>query len=108
MTLEVLFAKAGQVRTFLAMVLLGAGMALLVRLSGLLHRRSHHAGMATDLLSALLLTLLMGQILLRSGDGLRLYALLGLLIGGALCTAGVLPLLGLIARLLPRPKNGSP
>ena len=28
MTLEVLFAKAGQVRTFLAMVLLGAGMAL--------------------------------------------------------------------------------
>ena len=109
MTLEVLFAKAGQVRTFLAMVLLGAGMALLIYLSGLLHRRSHHAGMAMDLLSAVLLTLLMGQILLHSGDGLRLYALLGLLIGGTLCAAGVIPLLQLFARLLPpRPKDESP
>ena len=91
MTLEVLFAKAGQSRTFLAMVLLGAGMALLVHLSGRLHLRSTALGMAADLLIAVLLACTVGQLLLAGGEGLRLYALLGLCIGAGLYAAGVAP-----------------
>ena len=52
MTLELLFLKAGQCRTFLTMVLLGAGMALLVHLAGALHRRKPWLGMAADVLLA--------------------------------------------------------
>ena len=104
MTLEVLFAKARQSRTFLAMVLLGAGMALLVHLSGRLHRRSAALGMASDLLIAVLLACTAGQLLLAGGEGLRLYALLGLMIGGALYLAGPGPVVG---RILQRVKNCS-
>ena len=91
MTIEVLFAKEGQCRTFLAMVLLGAGMGLLIHLAGALHRRSAALGMAADLLIAALLAWAAGQLLLAGGEGLRGYALLGLCIGAGLYTAGVAP-----------------
>ena len=91
MTLEVLFAQAGQCRTFLLMVLLGAAMALLVHLSGRIHQRNHWFGMAADLLCAVGLALALGQVLLGSGEGLRLYGLLGLCIGGTLYLGGVAP-----------------
>ena len=100
MTLEVLFAQAGQCRTFLLMVLLGAAMALLVHLSGRIHQRNHWFGMAADLLCAVGLALALGQVLLGSGEGLRGYGLLGLLIGGALYAAGLAPAVGWVMRKL--------
>ena len=93
MTLEVLFAKAGQTRTFLLMVLLGCMLALGIQLAGLLHRRSTWLGHGADLLCAAGLALTLGQILLGCGEGLRLYGLLGLCIGGALSTACIRPLI---------------
>ena len=92
MTLEVLFAAAGQTRTFLLMGLLGAALALLVHLGGCLHRQSRLLGMAADLLIAALFALGGAQIILGSGEGLRLYGLLGLCIGGALYLGGFAPL----------------
>ena len=100
MTLEVLFAQAGQCRTFLLMVLLGAAMALLVHLSGRILRRNRWFGMAADLLCAVGLALALGQVLLSSGEGLRGYGLLGLLIGGALYAAGLAPAVGWVMRKL--------
>ena len=108
MTLELLFAQAGQRRTFLLMVLLGAGMALLVQLSGQLHRRTRFAGMAADLACAVWLACALGQVLLRSGEGLRLYGLLGLLIGGTLYAAGLAPLMALLMRALPSSRREHP
>jgi len=104
MTLELLFAKSGQCRTFLAMVLLGAGLALFVQLSGGLHRVKPWLGMAADVLLAAGLALAVGQLILLGGEGLRGYGLLGLLIGGALYTAGIAPV---IRRLMGLRKNFS-
>ena len=105
MTLEVLFAQAGQVRTFLLMVLCGAAMALLVHLSGFLHRVNRWLGMGTDLLCAAGMALALGWIILRSGEGLRLYGLLGLCIGGALYAAGGAPAVSWISRKASRIKR---
>ncbi len=96
MTIELLFAKASQGRTFLLMVLLGAALALVVQLAGFLHQQKPWLGMAADLLCAVGLALGMVQILLTSGEGLRLYGLLGLCIGGAVYAAGIAPGLGWI------------
>ena len=91
MTIELLFAKASQGRTFLLMVLLGAALSLVVQLAGFLHRQKPWLGMAADLLCTVGLALGMVQILLTSGEGLRLYGLLGLCIGGAVYAAGIAP-----------------
>lgn len=88
MTLEVLFAQAAQKRTFLLMLLCGAAAALLIHLSGSLHRMNRLLGMAADLLCAVGLALALGWVLLGSGEGLRLYGVMGLCIGGALYAAG--------------------
>ena len=91
MTLEVLFAAAGQRRTFLLMMLLGAALALLVHLGGSLHRVSRPRGMVADLLTAIGFALAAAWVILCSGEGLRLYGLLGLCIGGALYLGGLAP-----------------
>ncbi len=83
MTLELLFAQANQGRTFLLMALCGCLAGIAVSLAGCLHRRSKAAGFLADGIIALLLTIAAAYILLNSGEGLRLYALLGLCIGGA-------------------------
>lgn len=83
MTLELLFAQANQGRTFLLMALCGCLGGIAAVLAGRLHRRSRVAGLLADGVIALLLTLAAAFVLLRSGEGLRLYALLGLCIGGA-------------------------
>ena len=98
MTLEVLFAQALQGRTFLLMMLCGAGMSLLVQLAGFLHHPSRLLGMAADLLCAVALALVLGWILLGCGEGLRLYGLLGLTIGCLLYSAGPGRLLGWLAQ----------
>lgn len=88
MTLEVLFAQQGQAETFLRMVLLGAAFALALTLGGAWRHRhglSDAAGCAlrTDAHAAALL------VLIHSGEGLRLYALLGLLLGAVLWETGI-------------------
>lgn len=98
MTLEVLFAKAAQGRTFLLMVLCGALLALGLQLAGFLHQKNSLPGMAADVLCVLGVTLLMCRVLLASGDGLRLYGLLGLCIGGAVYAAGIAPAVGWVIR----------
>lgn len=98
MTLEVLFAQASQGRTFLLMLLCGAAMGLAVQLAGFLHQASRPLGMAADLLCAAGLALTLGWILLGSGEGLRLYGLLGLMLGGAAYAAGIGPVVGWISR----------
>lgn len=103
MTLEVLFAQANQGRTFLLMLLCGAAMALLVHLAGYLHRVSALWGGAADLLLASGLALALGGVLRQSGEGLRLYGLLGLLIGSALYASGLAgPVAWVMRRLISR------
>lgn len=102
MTLEVLFAAAGQQRTFLLMGLLGAVLALLIHLGGRLHRASRPLGQASDLLTAVGFALCGAWILLASGEGLRLYGLLGLCIGGALYMGGVAPVVNWLGSRLSR------
>ena len=116
MTLEVLFAQAGQGRTFLLMVLCGAAAGLCIHLAGFLHQVNGWLGMAADLLCGLGLTLALGQILLGSGEGLRFYGLLGLCIGGVLYAAGPGPAVGWIGRrclgrrkkVVPQPEKPAP
>ena len=91
MMLELLFAKASQERTFLLMVLCGAALVLGVQLAGMLHRHTHILGTAADILCAIGLTVALCQVLLQSGEGLRLYGLLGLCIGAAIWAAGISP-----------------
>ena len=105
MTLEVLFAQAAQGRTFLLMLLCGAALALLVHLCGFLHRISCWLGMAGDLLCALGLAAALGWILLHSGEGLRLYGLLGGCVGAALYAAGIAPMVGWIGRRLTKARQ---
>ena len=86
MTLEVLFAQQGQAETFLRMVLLGAAFALALTLGGAWR---HGLSDAADVLCALMLTLAALLVLIHSGEGLRLYALLGLLLGAVLWETGI-------------------
>lgn len=109
MTLEVLFAQAAQGRTFLLMLLCGAALALGILLAGGLHRRCPALGHGADLLLALGTAITLADILLQSGAGIRLYALLGLCIGAALALAGIWPVLRLVGRIVRRiSKNFSP
>lgn len=98
MTLEVLFAQQGQAETFLRMVLCGAGLALLLSLERLC-RKKRIVLLLWDVLLAGMLTLLAAVILLHSGAGLRLYALLGLLLGALLYETGLRQLLLLLRKI---------
>lgn len=99
MTLEVLFAQQGQAETFLRMVLLGAAFALALTLGGAWRHR-HGLSDAADVLCALMLTLAALLVLIRSGEGLRLYALLGLLLGAVLWETGIRRILRWIGKRL--------
>ena len=105
MTLELLFAQPRQGHTFLLMVLCGLALGAGILLAGWVHRRNRPLGMAADLLIALLAAAATGAILLQSGEGLRLYALLGLCIGGAVYAAGIGPLFRWLADTLCRPRR---
>ena len=96
--LEMLFARAAQGRVFLLLTVGGMALGLLAAVGGWLHGRSRLLGAAADVLCALLgAGMLLGGMLL-AGDGLRLYALLGLLLGALLFRAGVLPVAAAIVR----------
>ena len=97
MILENLFAQAAQGRTFLMMCVCGLLLGAMLHLSRALRRRRTWLGNAVDLLSAILLGGMALIVLLRAGDGLRGYALLGLLLGAALYQAGLSRLLAALA-----------
>lgn len=104
--LEVLFAREAQGRFFLMLLPCGLALGLLVTLGGRLQRRSRLLGMAVDALCAVLAGALAWGAAFFSGDGLRLYALLGLTLGAALWRSGVQPLLDALAGALRRACRG--
>lgn len=99
-TLELLFARAAQGEAFLLLTAGGAAAGMLLQLAGAMHRVSRAAGMAADVVCALACAALLMLGVYRTGDGLRGYALLGLLTGLALYRAGVQPLTEGAARRL--------
>ena len=103
MILENLFAQAAQGRTFLLMCLCGLLLGAMLHLSRALRGWRPWLGTAADALTAVLLGGMALGVLLRSGGGLRGYALLGLLIGAALYQAGLSRVIGALAGLLNRP-----
>lgn len=90
-TLELLFARAAQGRTFLLMAAGGAALGVVLQAANWLNRRNRAAGIAADVLLALLASALL-LLSVGTGGGLRGYALLGVLLGLALYRAGVAPL----------------
>lgn len=98
MTLELLFARAGQGQSFLLLAAGGAVWGLLLQLAGALRRMWRPLGMAADVLCALAAGAMLWWAAFRSGSGLRGYALLGLLTGLTLEWAGLRPLLSGMAR----------
>ena len=102
MILENLFAQAAQGRTFLLMCVCGLALGAMLHLSRALRGWKVWLGAAADILTALLLGGMTLGVMLRSGEGLRGYALLGLLLGAALYEAGLSRLLMALGRLLKR------
>lgn len=91
--LETLFARAGQERVFLLLTAGGLALGALAQGTEWLRRRFRRAALLWDgvtVITALALVLL---ALLTGGEGLRAYALLGLIIGLLLYYAGVHTLL---------------
>lgn len=101
-TLELLFAQAAQRQTFLLLTAGGAVLGLLLHAAGKLHRYSRAAGMAADALCAMAAAALVMGAALRSGEGLRGYAFLGLLTGTLLYRTGVQPLAAGVVRRVKR------
>lgn len=98
--LEALFARAAQGRCFLFTAAGGLLLGAMLTLAGRLYRRGRLWGMAADGLTVLLFALLALGSAFLSGDGLRLYALLGLLLGAALWRSGIQPVLDSLGRAL--------
>lgn len=90
-TLELLFARAAQGRTFLLMAAGGAALGVVLQAANWLNLRNRAAGIAADVLLALLASALL-LLSVGAGGGLRGYALLGVLLGLMLYRAGVAPL----------------
>lgn len=105
MILENLFAQAAQGQTFLLMCACGLLLGAMLHLSRALRQRRPWLGNAMDAAAALLLGGMALGVMLRGGEGLRGYALLGLLIGAALYQAGLGRIVRLLGRLLARPAH---
>lgn len=108
MTLENLFAQAAQGRTFLAMCVCGLLLGLMTQIARWLRGKKPWLGLLGDAAAALSLGPLMLGVLLRSGAGLRAYAILGLLIGLTLYAAGLGRLLTRLARAVRIPFRHRP
>ena len=95
--LETLFARAAQGRVFLLMLPCGLLLGALLTLSGRLQKgekgQNRPLGLLLDALCALAAAALMLLAACLAGEGLRLYAPLGLLVGVMLYRNGVQPLL---------------
>ena len=112
--MEQLFAQQGQGRVFLAMLLGGLVVAGLAHGATLARRTFPLLAVAGDLLVALALLAVLLCPVLYMETPLRLYGLLGVVLGAALYAAGVMPvteaLLRRVKKCLPglAQKEGNP
>ena len=105
MILENLFAQAAQGRTFLLMCVCGLPLGAMLHLSRALRGWKPWLGAVADAAAAILLAGMVLGVMLGSGEGLRGYALLGLLLGTALYTAGLSHVMTGLGRLMRRPAH---
>lgn len=100
MTLEVLFARAGQSAAFLKMCAWGVAAGAALQCSGWLHRRRQWAGNVWDAIWVALISAGIFFIMLFSGEGVRLYAAAGLALGAALYGMGIRVIVSALSRRL--------
>lgn len=81
--IEKLFAVQNQRETFLLLCAGGVGLGCVMHLACAAQRLGRAAALAGDMLAGLALLALLAYASLRSGEGLRLYGLLGVTIGAA-------------------------
>lgn len=81
--IEKLFAVQNQRETFLLLCAGGVVLGCVMHLACAARRFGRAAALAGDLLAGLVLMALLAYAALRSGEGLRLYGLLGVTIGAA-------------------------
>lgn len=91
--LETLFAREAQVAAFLQMCACGAVAGAWMHASVGVYRKSRWLGAVWDALGAAALCAACLQVLLCSGDGVRLYGVLALGLGAGLYWLGVKPIL---------------
>lgn len=103
MTLENLFAQAAQCRTFLTMCLCGILLGSMLHLAHGLWQWRPWLGALGDLAALAGLACLSLKALIPSGEGLRGYTLLGLLLGATLYSAGLSRMFNALAHLFARP-----
>lgn len=96
MTLEVLFARQLQCQTFLRLCLIGLAAGMLLQLSRPIRRRGAVWGVLWDIACSTVLALAVAWVMLLSHAGVRLYGLLGLMLGLLLYAAGVGRLVALV------------
>lgn len=87
--MEKLFALQHQRETFLLLCAGGFALGLVIDLTRIARRMGRMAALAGDVLAALALFALLAYASLRSGEGLRLYGLLGAALGAAVYLAVV-------------------
>lgn len=93
MMMEALFAQASQGQTFLLMCGCGLLLGGLIQLTGLMRQRWAWLGALGEGLGAAALGGAMLAVLCLSGEGLRLYGLLGLTLGVLTYRAGLGPVM---------------
>lgn len=98
MILENLFAQATQGEIFLRMCLGGLMIGIALHGCEAAGRHCRWLGAAGEIITAALGAAGALGILIRGGSGLRLYALLGMVLGAALYQAGWRPLLALTGK----------
>ena len=101
--LETLFARQQQGQAFLALLVCGMALGLMLHLGALVRRPL--AAALWDTLTALVCGGMVLMVLLRYQSGLRAYGALGLLLGILLYLAGACPLVQLAVNLFRKYKN---
>lgn len=90
--MERLFTLHAQETAFLSLLLGGVGLAAALHALAWIRRRWRALAVPADVLAALALLALLLWVTVGLAAALRLYSLLGLLLGMALCEAGIMPL----------------
>lgn len=98
MTLETLFAQAGQEQAFLTLLLCGVALGAALQATEAARRALPVLAIAWDTLTALLCALSLLFAMLRYGGGVRLYGLLGLTVGVVLYMAGPRAMFGMLGK----------
>lgn len=103
--LEVLFAHQSQEQAFLALLVCGLVLGLMLHAGAALRHSHILLGSLWDCLTALVCTLMLFGIMLHYHTGLRAYCVLGILLGLLLYLAGLAQPLQAIGRFFQKYKN---